>query len=128
MNPRPNGSSRKFRRLPGEVAFDRCFFPVAVMFCSGVIFNIIALAHRNRLKDANIRGDGLHPADVGAPHAWWLWFYFTLGVVLAVLWVRAFLTLIRDWRDPSARVLRFPAAVLLFPFAGTALIFLRLIF
>lgn len=54
------------------------------------------------------------------PPAWQGWLLFGLGLVLVVLWFRALNSLTAAWTDPSSRVLRFSAAVLLVPFAAIA--------
>lgn len=107
-----NTTVRKRRRLPGEIAFDRCFMPVVALFVLKLIFVLIELAHEhpNRLPTE---------AELAAqlpPPAWQGWLFCGVGVVLAFLWVRAVVSLVRAWSDPSARVLRFVAVVLLVPF------------
>jgi cytochrome c biogenesis protein CcdA len=50
------------------------------------------------------------------PPAWHVWLAFVLGILAAVFWVRALASLISSWHDPSSRVLRFSASVLLIAF------------
>lgn len=100
-------TDRKRGRTPGEQAFDRCFLPVAALF----VFHITTF----------LTAWGLYPhpyklASIPVS-SWELWTSFSIGVLLAVLWFRALASLVKGWRDPSSRVLRFSASVLLFPFA-----------
>ena len=87
--------ARKRLRLPGEIAFDLCFLPLVALTLFNIIFS----------------------GDDWRPPFWHGWLWFGLGLVLAALWFRAVFTLVRAWRDPSSRVLRFSTLMLLFPFA-----------
>ena len=108
-----NTTVRKRRRLPGEIAFDRCFMPVAALFILKLVFFAIGLTYE-RPKGPPTEAE---LATQLPPPAWHGWLFCGVGVVLAFLWVRALVTLIRAWSDPSSRVLRFAAVVLLIPFA-----------
>jgi hypothetical protein len=107
---------RKSRRLPGEIAFDRCFFPIAALFTFNIVWWILSIRQDQTFKPPT-------EADLAAelpPPAWHLWLSFALGLVFAVLWFRALASVLRAWRDPSSRILRFSASVLLVPFAIAA--------
>lgn len=104
--------ARKHRRLPGEIAFDRCFLPLVALSVLSIAFALIS--------------DWDHPSGwhyekqlVSAmpPPIWHTWLWFALGLLLAALWFHAIVSLVRAWRDPSSRFLRFSASVLLIPFA-----------
>jgi hypothetical protein len=101
----------KSLRTPGEIAFDRCFFPVA----SFVLFGIAAQS----IQVAQIWDDTPEALMEGAgfPREALVWLLFVLGLLLGALWGRALISLIRSWRDPSARVLRISSTLLLIPFA-----------
>ena len=108
-----NQVARKRGRLPGEIAFDRCFLPLATLSVLSFIVEFIAWRLRPPYKPET-------EAQLSAaipPPAWHAWLPFAVGLLLAVLWVRALVSLVRVWRDPSSRVLRFSASVLLIPFA-----------
>ena len=107
-----NTTVRKRRRLPGEIAFDRCFMPVAALFVLKLVLFAIGLTHQHPKGPPT-------EAELAAelPPPWHGWLFSAGGAVLAFLWVRALITLIRAWSDPSSRVLRFAAVVLLIPFA-----------
>lgn len=107
--------ARQRGRLPGEIAFDRCFLPLAalsLLHIGQIVFGIIT---RRPGQYAPLAGEPL--AAEMPPPDWQAWLWFALGLLLAVLWFRAMGTLVRAWRDPSSRVLRFSASVLLIPFA-----------
>lgn len=104
--------ARKHRRLPGEIAFDRCFLPLIALSLFNIAFAIIT----GRLDQSEPLTEVKLAAPVPPP-LWHAWLWFALGLLLAALWFRAIVTLARAWRDPSARVLRFSASVLLLPFA-----------
>ena len=108
-----NQVARKHGRLPGEVAFDRCFLPLATLFILSIITEFVAWMVRPPYKPES-------EAQLSAamlPPAWNVWLPFTVGLLFAVLWLRALISLATAWRDPSSRVLRFSASVLLIPFA-----------
>jgi len=105
-------AARKHLRLPGEIAFDRCFLPLAALSLFNIIFAIITL----RLSPSEPLTEEQLAAEMPPP-LWHAWLWFALGLLLAVLWFRAIVSLVRAWRDPSSRVLRFSASVLLIPFA-----------
>jgi len=88
-------NARKYGRTPGEKAFDRCFLPLAAVSVLGVVVGIIEwMSDRadKHVTEATI-GNALGPAPI--PHSGWLvWFPFALGVLLAVLWVRAVVSLV----------------------------------
>jgi hypothetical protein len=112
VNERRSNVQRKAWRTPGERAFDRCFLPFAAFF----ILNIIAEFILWRLRAAY---EPLAKAQAVAnvlPPPWHFWLPFAFGLILAVLWIRALIGLVRVWHDPSSRVLRFSASVLLIPF------------
>jgi hypothetical protein len=125
--------ARRYSRTPGEQAFDRCFFPIAALFVFGVVLRlyplvalfvgevavgIIGWTIGQSSEPGTDTDTGDVPVSAQIPHsAWLVWFSFALGLVLAILWVRAVAGLIATWADPSARILRFPALVLLVPFA-----------
>src|SRR5687767_12952065 len=104
--------TRKDRRLPGEIAFDHCFLPLVALSLFNIVFWIIA---RN-LRPSEPLTEAQRAAEMPPP-AWHASFWFALGLLLAVLWFRALVSLVRAWRDPSSKVLRFSAAALLLPFA-----------
>src|SRR5829696_8475663 len=107
--------SRKRGRLPGEVAFDRCFLPLIAI---SVITTAFEIFHGGFTRSSG----SLSETDLAAqtpPPIWLPWSTFALGILMAVLWVRALTSLVWAWRDPSSRVLRFSASVLLIPFAFT---------
>jgi len=103
---------RKRRRLPGEIAFDRCFLPLVALSLLNIFVGIIEWRNRPSAPLTEAQLDAEMP-----PPLWHAWLSFGLGLLLAALWVRAVVTLTRAWRDPSSRVLRFSASVLLIPFA-----------
>ena len=103
-----NQAARKHGRLPGEVAFDRCFLPLAALSVLSILFQFIAW---------RLRAPYRPESEAEIPAAWLVWLPFALGLLLAVLWVRALFSLVTTWRDPSSQVLRFSASVLLIPFA-----------
>jgi hypothetical protein len=105
--------SRKRHRLPGEIMFDRCFLPLVALFLLNLVVGIIEWSQRSRkpLTEAQLAAEM-------PPPQWHAWLWFVLGCLLAALWLRAIITLVRAWRDPSSRVLRFSASVLLIPFAA----------
>ena len=105
--------ARKYGRTPGERAFDRCFLPFAAFFVLSIISEFIAWRLRPPYKPPT---EAQLAAELPPP-AWHLWLPFAFGLLLAVLWVRALITLVSVWRDPTSRVLRFSASVLLIPFA-----------
>jgi hypothetical protein len=105
---------RKPRRLPGEIAFDRCFFPVAALFVLNVICGIITFRQYQTFEPPT---EAELAVEIPQP-AWHIWLPFVFGLLLAVLWFRALVSLVRTWRDPSSRVLRFSASMLLIPFAA----------
>lgn len=104
--------TRKHRRLPGEIAFDRCFLPLVALS----IFNIVLGIITERLDQSEPYTEKELAAATPAP-LWHAWLWFVLGLRLSALWFRAVVTLARAWRDPSSKVLRFSASVLLIPFA-----------
>ena len=59
---------------------------------------------------------------------WPLWVSVAVGIVVAFFWLRAFIGMVRIWRDPSARILRFSALGLLLPLAVAAVRLLLLPF
>lgn len=108
---------RKHRPLPGEIAFDRCFLPVAA-YCAITFFVGVARLSASKSSPLPITEEAL-AAELPPPF-WQAWVWFALGLLLAALWCRALVTLARAWRDPSSRIVRFPASVLLIPFAVVA--------
>lgn len=106
----------KRRRLPGEVAFDRCFIPVAIIFVARMILAGVAVLYFGASK-APTKAE---LAVQSLPIMGLTWLLPLAGLVLALLWLRAVWTLVRVWNEPSARVLRFPAMVLLIPFGLVA--------
>ena len=107
-----NQVARKHGRLPGEVAFDRCFLPLVALSVFNIVFAIIA----DRGTPSESLSEEQLAAEMPLP-IWHAWLWFALGLLLAGLWFRAVVSLVRTWRDPSSRVLRFSASVLLIPFA-----------
>ena len=104
---------RRPRRLPGEIAFDRCFLPLVAVI-------VLQIIYRNASSEFFVASEALNTEEFTAtisPPLWHAWLWFTFGLLLAVLWVRAVLTLARAWRDPSSRVVRFSSCVVLIPFA-----------
>ena len=96
---------------PGERAFDRCFYPFGA---------VLALALAGILGELFISYTVTHKPhseaefEVTVPDpAWHTWLPFTLGVLLCIYWLWAFWSLLRAWRDPRARILRFSALFLL---------------
>lgn len=104
---------RKRRRLPGEIAFDRCFLPVAALFVLNLISGTMSFRQYQTLKPPT-EAELAMQIPQAVPH---VWLPFAFGLLLAVLWLRAIISLVGAWRDPSSRVLRFSASVLLVPFA-----------
>jgi hypothetical protein len=107
-----NQVDRKRRRLPGEIAFDRCLLPLVALSFLNIIFGGIEW----RLRPSGPLTEAQLDAEMPPP-LWHEWLWFALGLLLVVLWFRAVVTLVRTWRDPSSRVLRFSSSVLLIPFA-----------
>ena len=116
--------ARVLRRTPGEVAFDRCFFPLAALSIVGVV--TIALT-AVLSPPAHERTEVELASEVPDP-TWPLWLLFAVGLVVAFFWFRAFVGVVWVWRDPSARVLRFSALGLLLPLAAVAIRLLLLPF
>lgn len=106
------GANRKPRRLPGEIAFDRCFLPLVGLIIFSINFQVIL----RKLSPSLLHTEEQLAAALPAP-SWPVWVWFAAGVVLALLWIRAVVTLTKAWHDSSSRILRFSAFVLLFPFA-----------
>lgn len=98
-------ATRKHGRTPGERAFDRCLLPLVALFGFSLINEFFAWRLRFPYKPQM------------PPLVWPAWLPFTVGLILAALWVRAVVSLVAVWRDPSSRVLRFSASILLIPFA-----------
>jgi hypothetical protein len=105
--------ARQHRRLPGEIAFDRCFLPLVSLLLFKLAFEF--LAGRSGASDS-LAEEKL--AAVPPTPMWHAWLWFVLGLVFGVLWFRASVTLARAWNDASSRVLRFPALVVLVAFAA----------
>jgi hypothetical protein len=111
-----NRVTGKYDRTPGERAFDRCFLPLAAFF----VLEVIAASAAAKLRPPHKPQTEAQLAAAMPPSsAWQVWIAFAIGILLAVLWVRAFASLVSAWQDPSSRV-RFSALVLLIPFAMTA--------
>jgi hypothetical protein len=108
------------------VAFDRCFLPLAALFLLSGASE--AIVYRNHAVHKVPTEEKLAAKLPVAPSEWEVWLPFALGLVLVVLWLRALLGLLGTWSDPSFRVLRFSASVLLVPFALVACHLLRLPF
>ena len=102
--------------MPGEIAFDRCFIPVAIL---------ATLGGTEQAVRALWLGDAERLPETSPRWAAYEWLWCGIGLAFACLWVRALLTLVRAWRDPSARILRFSASVLLIPFATAVWLLLR---
>ena len=113
--------ARVLRRTPGEVAFDRCFFPLAALSVVGVVTVALTAVLS---PPAHERTEVELASEVPDP-TWPLWLLFAVGLVVAFFWLRAFVGVVRAWRDPSARILRFSALGLLIPLAIVAV---RLLF
>ena len=113
MNETVSRLKRIFARTPGERAFDRCLFPLAVFFVLSIVVGII--------------GESVLAVSLPSP-VWLTWLGFALGLILAVLWFRALFSVISAWRDPSATILRFVSCVLLLPFAYLAFTFVSIPF
>jgi hypothetical protein len=112
---KPSPVPRKHRRLPGEIAFDRCFLPLVAVIVLQMVYTAFLWVPMMGSSE------GLTEEEVAAaipPPLWHAWFWFTIGLLLAILWFRAIITLARAWRDPSSRVIRFAACVVLIPFAA----------
>ena len=92
-----NQFTRKQNRSPGERAFDLCFLPFAAFcvlaFCTVSIIRWLRGPYEARLAVVK-----------SPPSAWLIWIPFGLGVLLGVLWVRALISVIRAWSDPSFRI------------------------
>jgi hypothetical protein len=118
-------SKRIFTRTPGERAFDRCLFPFAVSFVVSFVLGVIGgpwLRSPSRpASELALTTPSQFPLPIPS---WHLWLYFALGLVGALLWLRALLTLIGAWRDPSAKIQRFACCFLLIPFASIVYILL----
>jgi hypothetical protein len=106
---------RKRGRLPGEIAFDRCLLPLAAFAVLSVAREWLDRFYRLTKPITEAQPD----VEVSSP-PWLVWLSFTLGLLYAFLWIRAVVTLIHAWNDPSSRILRFSAFVLLIPFAWIA--------
>ena len=113
-----------FRRTPGEVAFDRCFFPLASLSVVGVVTSALTAVLS---LPAHPRTEAELASEVPNP-AWPLWILFSIGLVVAFFWLRAFIGVVQVWRDPSARILRYPALGLLLPLGFVAVRLLLLPF
>ena len=111
-------------RSPGEIAFDRCFFPLATLFVLGVVIVALTLAFAPL---AHPRSE-IDFAPGTRARARPLWPSRGAGLIIAFFWWRGFVSVARAWRDPSARVLRFSALGLLIPLAIVAVRFLHLPF
>lgn len=114
---------RKRQRLPGEIAFDSCFLPILALF----LLNFTAILIGWIVRFAESRSKGQLTAGMHPPH-WHVWLWFALGLVFAGLWIRALIALIKAWRHPSSKILRFSASVLLIPLAVAAVCLLRVPF
>lgn len=104
--------ARKRPRLPGEIAFDRCLIPLVGL----ILLKVVVATGEEIQRPENPLTEAQLAAEIPPP-LWHAWLWFALGLLLAALWLRAAVTLVRAWRDPSSKVLRFSACVLLLPFA-----------
>lgn len=119
MNTKP--LARKNRRSPGEIALDQCFLPLVTFVVLLVTFVVFSLAF-------NFIAWGISPpyrelmetrlAEGLLGTGWDGGISLVAGLCLALLWLRAVVTLIGVWRDPSSRILRFSASALLILSAG----------
>ncbi len=108
---------QKRARTPGEIAFDRCFLPLAIPFVLLPIITSMASA-------LQIPTESLFTlSQVGGKSV-----PFALGLLFTALWARAFYSVIKGWGDPAAKVLRFVSMVLLLPFATLAYFLLKVPF
>ena len=118
--------ARILLRTPGEVAFDRCFFPLAAVCILDVLANGVAIVYDSA---TSTQGHTEAEIAVAAPVSRWpLWIAFLIGLVTAFLWLRALISVVMAWRDPSASVLRFSAVGLLLFLAVVTVSLLRLPF
>lgn len=104
-------TARILQRSPGEVAFDRCFFPLAALF-----FLVVGEAAADSLPAlfTPVRPRAARELALATPASKWsLWVAFSVGLVAALLWLRALVSVAGAWHDPSTRVLRFSALGLL---------------
>jgi len=81
----------QFRRTPGKIADRRCEYPVVAW--------LVPLAFEAMLP----RQTPARPQII-----------FALSLIPAALWIRALVSLLRVWHDPSARGIRAGASLLLF--------------
>jgi len=117
----------KLGRTPGERAFDRCFLPVAILPVATVFtLNIVSIFITWKTHPPYkppCKSDAI--ATPPSASVWLGWLSFGIGILLVVLWIRALVTLIGAWNDPSSKLLRFSALMLLIPFAAIALLLLQ---
>jgi hypothetical protein len=109
-------------RSPGELAFDRCFYPFGAILAV-VLVGIFGDLFISRRVTRKPHSEAELAAAMPDP-AWHVWLPFTLGVLLCIYWLWALWGLLRAWKDPRARVLRFSALFLLFFDAGIAIVLL----
>jgi hypothetical protein len=109
-------------RSPGERAFDRCFYPFGAILALALagIFGELFISHTVTHKPRSEAELAATPADP----AWHTWLPFTLSMLLCIYWLWAFWSVLRAWRDPRVRVLRFSALFLLLLDAGIAYVLL----
>ena len=107
-------TKRVFARTPGERAFDRCFFPLAIFFVGSVNLTAIEIVRQQRSGS----NDTPHRALALLSPEWLPWTSLIVGVLFSFLWVRALFSVIRSWDDPSARILRKVSCILLVSFAA----------
>ena len=92
----------QFGRTAGERVFDRAFVPLVAFWVFSITTNFAAF----------------RPGGGESVQVWPPWIAFAIGSILAALWGRALVTLLLVWNDPSAKVVRFSALVLLIPFGA----------
>ncbi len=108
-NTRPRKA--KLPRSPGERAFDLCFYPFGVVlaFAFASLFGDLLMSDstsRNAQNGRSLIAAVLDPT-------WYRLVQFAIGELLCVYWLWALWCVLRAWRDPGARVLRFSALFLL---------------
>jgi hypothetical protein len=106
-------------RSPGELAFDRCFYPFGtlLLLCFFRLFGELLLQSGTDQRKPPFLAAS---ATTSGP-AWLHWLPFACGWLLCAYWVWAFFSVVRSWRDPRVRILRISALFLLFFDASIAL-------
>lgn len=96
---------KRVPRPPGQIVFDRCFLPVAAIVILRILW-IFFQWHAPSELDYYKKYPFRIPLDFEDQ------FWFMFGLVLVALWIRASLTLIKFWGDPSLKYTRLAACLL----------------